>query len=206
MILQGIKNKHLNLFQNEIQPATVIATQKWENILAMHDDENNLKREVVDTLKNSMNKPSKSSADIKQSNSVIESKPPLAQFKLISHNTVCETTKTTIAPNQQNKIYPTILSAMSNIEALIQVSASDGIRRSSGQPPENASTTKINLPFNFNRKQDGIAYIKQESYPKFPYVPSPPFDNNYNFTSETSSKSDLLKKSSFDDEFLEYKN
>jgi hypothetical protein len=203
MVLQVIKNRHL--FQNETQPATVIATQKWENILANHDDQNNLKLKVLDTFKVSINKEKK-----EESNLLIENKPlPTTQSKLISQNTVRETkNKTQLVQNQPNKIYPIISSAMSNIEALIQVSASDGIRRSSGPLLEKTSNAKLNMPFNFTRKQDGLAYIKQDSYPKFPFVPNTPFQSfeNKNNSSETSSKSELLKKSSFDYEFFEDKN
>ena len=197
-----------------MQPATEIATQKWENILAKHDSESSLnenamlKRKVVEALTDSLKMPNKQNSTFHKSNSLIQtntnSSATIIQPKLNTQSVMREPNKTVFVPNQTNKIYPTISNAMSNIEALIQISASDGIRRSSPLI-NNSSNNKMSLPFNLTKKHDGLAYIKQESYPKFPYVPSSPFQSydNKNNSSETSSKSELLKKNSFDDEYLE---
>ena len=189
MVLQGIKNKSL-LGPNP--SIAEVATQKWQKTMANSanpvNGNNVIKRNVIEAMTETL----RSKSDLKKSTTMNENNNALSQSKIISQNSVRQPNKAAFVPNQINKIYPINSNALSNIEALIQISASDGIKSS-------FSPDRSKLPF-ILKKPDELSYIKDESYPKFPYIPASTFPTYENKINSASSKSELLKKNSFDED------
>jgi hypothetical protein len=215
MVLQAIKNKNSFALSSTQSPILGNAiTQNWQKLFVKSESELSLnaklplKRSVVEVIAESFIEASKINIDSKDNPNLISdplncasSDLSVYQSKAITQKLMCQLNKTAFVPNQTNKIYPLISNAMSSIDRVIQAPIQSGFSVSE------IESSKIKLPF-LLKKQDGLAYIKRETYPKFSSIQSPiyhSFDSK-NHASENSSNSELLKKNSFDDELQEDKN